>query len=263
MRRPPLRSQTILLSMLAVLLLATACGRQSAAVRIAGSTSVQPLAEVLAEAYAARGGGRVTIQGGGSTAGIQALQNGVADLGAVSRSLTADESGKGLRAHIIGYDVLVVAVHPTNPLQNLSREQLACVFSGEVRDWAELGGPSGRIHLFSREAGSGSREAFTALVGPVGRHALIQNNSGALRLAVMNDPQAIGYINLGSALLGGVKPLRIDGRAPEEAGYPLRRPLSLVSLGEPSGDVAAFLRFALSPEGQRLVREEGLVPVHE
>jgi phosphate transport system substrate-binding protein len=229
-------------------------------VRIAGSTSIQPLAEVLAEGYGRQGGGRVTIQGGGSTAGLQALQNGVATLGATSRRLTADESARGLVPHIIGYDVLTVVVHPSNPVDGLTRGELRLLFAGEVDRW---GGELGRVHLVSREAGSGSREAFRTMVGAISAKAIIQNSSGASRVAVMNDPQAVGYVSLGAALQGGVKALRIDGRAPGQSGYPLVRPLSLVTLGEPSGEVAAFLRFALSPAGQRLVREEGLVPVHE
>lgn len=248
---------------LALCLGLAACSRPPAGVRIAGSTSIQPLAEMLAEAYARQGGGRVTIQGGGSTAGLQALQTGVATLGAISRRLTPDESAQGLLPHIIGYDVLTLVVHPTNPVDGVTPDQLRRLFAGEIRDWAALGGDAGRVHLVSREAGSGSREAFREMVGPVSPKAIIQNSSGAIRVAVMHDPRAVGYVSLGAALMGGVKVLRIEGRAPGQSGYPLVRPLSLVTAGPPSGEVERFLRFALSPAGQRLVKEEGLVPVRE
>ncbi|MFZ5815627.1 MAG: phosphate ABC transporter substrate-binding protein [Bacillota bacterium] len=248
----------LLLLLLSVAL--AACARSPAAVRIAGSTSVQPLAEVLAEAYARQGGERVTIQGGGSTAGLQALRNGVATLAAVSRRLSAEESAQGLVPHIIGYDVLTVLVHPGNPVERLTLAQLRQLFAGEVTDWSDLGGRPGRVHLISREAGSGSREAFRELVGPVSPRAIIQNSSGAIRVAVMSDPQAIGYVSLGAARLGGVRPLIIDGKAPGQVGYPLLRPLILVTAGPPRGEEAAFLRFTLGPAGQRLVQEEGILP---
>ncbi|MFZ5827145.1 MAG: phosphate ABC transporter substrate-binding protein [Bacillota bacterium] len=254
--------RTMAVCCLLIVLLA-ACARPSVGLRIAGSTSVQPLAEVLAEEYRRAGGRRVSIQGGGSTAGLQALRNGVADLAAASRRLTPEELRQGLVPHVIGYDVLAIAVHPTNPVDELTRAQLRRLFAGEVTDWAELGGRPGPVHLFSREAGSGSRQAFREMVGPVSATALVQSSSGAIRVAVMHDPQAVGYISLGAVQQGGVKALRIAGRAPGQNGYPLVRPLSLVTMGEPQGEAEGFLRFALSPAGQRLVREEGVLPISE
>lgn len=224
---------------------------------------MQPVAEVLAEAYGKAGGSRVSIQGGGSTAGVQAVLNGVAQVGAISRELTADERAKGLVEHPIAYDVLAVVVHPANPLNGLTGRQLQAVFGGTVTDWGHLKGTNGSIHLVSREAGSGSREAFRALVGPVSDRAIIQNSSGAIRVAVMDDPQAIGYVSMGTLRLGRLKALAVGGRLPGEQGYPLMRPLSLVTKGRPAGEAAKFLSFALSAAGQQLLAEEGLMPVGE
>ncbi len=248
---------------LVVALAVAGCGRPSVGLRVAGSTSIQPVAEVLAEAYAEQGGKRVSVQGGGSTAGVQALLSGVADLAAISRNLTADEAAQGLRAHIIARDLLVIAVHESNPVTALSVSELRRVFAGKVGDWAELGGRPGRIHLVSREAGSGSREAFRSLVGPVSPKAIIQNSAGAIRVAVMYDPQAVGYVSLGALGLGGIRSVGIDGRLPGSEGYPLVRPLALVTKGVPAGEAAAFLRFARSPAGQRLVRDEGFLPIDQ
>jgi len=250
-----------LVSAMLVALVVAGCGRSSVGVRVAGSTSIQPVAEVLAESFVKQGGARVSIQGGGSTAGVQALRSGVADLAAVSRDLTAEEVGQGLRPHVVALDVLVIAVHPSNPVTELSVGDLSRLFAGEVNDWADLGGRPGRIHLVSREAGSGSREAFRSLVGPVSPAAIIQNSAGAIRVAVMHDPGAVGYVSLGALGLGGIKPVRVNGRLPGEAGYPLVRSLALVTMGAPAGEAARFLHFARGPEGQRLVREEGLLPV--
>jgi phosphate transport system substrate-binding protein len=241
-----------------------ACAPSKAGLRLAGSTSVQPLAEVLAEAYTREHGGRVTMQGGGSTAGVQAVLNGVVSLGAISRRLTPAEASRGLVEHTIGYDVLTVVVHRDNPVRNLTRAQLRRLFSGEVTDWQQVGGRPGPVHLVTREAGSGSREAFRSLVGPIGPHAIVQSSSGAIRVAVVDDPQAVGYVSLGVARMGGLKALQIDGKPAGAPGYALTRPLSLVSLGSPQGEAAAFIHFARSPQGQNLISEEGLVPLrHE
>jgi phosphate transport system substrate-binding protein len=245
---------------LPLLVLLAACASSGRGLRVAGSTSVQPLAEILAEAYTRSGGGRVSIQGGGSTAGVQAVLHGVAGLGAVSRRLAPEESAQGLVAHTIGYDLLTVVVHPTNPLAAISRARLGRLFSGVAADWRDVGGPPGPVYLVSREAGSGSREAFRSLVGPVSPRALIQSSAGAIRVAVMANPQAIGYVSLPVARMGGLKALAVDGRRPDEPGYPLVRPVSFVTLGPPQGEAAAFLRFVASPAGRELIREEGLVP---
>ncbi len=253
------RQTVLILSLLAALL--AGCGRSSVGLRIAGSTSLQPLAEMLAEGYQAAGGARVSAQGVGSTAGLQALRTGVADLATISRRLTPEEVREGFRAHVIAWDVLAIAVHPSNPVEGLTLAELRRLFSGEIRDWAELGSPAGRVHLISREAGSGSREAFRELVGPIHPLTAVQNSNGVIRLAIRNDPAAVGYLSLGVARAGGVKLVRVDGRLPGEPGYPLVRPLSLVTLGPPSGEARAFLMYALSPAGQRLVADEGLLPV--
>jgi len=239
------------------------CRSAPAGLQIAGSTSVQPVAEVLAEAYAGNGGGRVSIQGGGSTAGVQAVLSGVAAVGAVSRRLTPAEKAGGLQEHVIAYDVLTVVVHADNPLKGLSRRQLGALFAGAVTDWSQLKGAPGAVHIVSREAGSGSREAFRDLVGPVSPRAIIQNSAGAVRVAVMDNPQAVGYVSLGTLRMGRLKALAVDGQRPGEPGYPLVRPLSLVTKGPPVGEAARFIRFALSPVGQEVMAEEGLVPVHE
>ena len=215
---------------------------------------------MLAEAYQAAGGARVSVQGLGSTAGLQAVRSGVADLAAVSRRLTPQEVAEGFQAHVIAYDVLAIAVHPSNPVEGLSLAEVRRLFAGEIRDWRELGGPAGRVHLISREAGSGSREAFRELVGPIHPLAAVQSSNGVIRRIVATDPAAVGYLSLGVARTGGVKLLRVDGRLPGEPGYPLMRPLSLVTLGPPAGEARAFLAFALSPAGQRLAAEEGMLP---
>ncbi|HEY8347000.1 MAG TPA: phosphate ABC transporter substrate-binding protein [Symbiobacteriaceae bacterium] len=251
-----------MVALLALVLTLIGCTGTASGLRIAGSTSLQPVMERLAEGYRKAGGGRVIVQGGGTTAGVQAVLAGVAGLGAASRRLTAAESEQGLVEHIIAWDVLTVVVHPDNPVgrRGLTLAQLQALFRGEVTDWATVGGAPGPVHLVTREAGSGSREAFRSLVGPVSPRAIVQNSAGGIRMTVMGDPRAIGYVSLGVARMGGVVAVPIDGKRPGEPGYPLVRPLSLVTLGPPRGEAAAFLRYIRSPEARRLIMEEGLVP---
>lgn len=227
---------------------------------LAGSTSVQPLAELLAEAFERSGGSRVLVQGGGSTAGVRAVESGVAHLGMISRRLTPGERAGGLIEHRMALDVLAIAVHPRNRLGAISLSDLQALFGGRVRDWSALGVAAGPVYLVSREAGSGSREAFRDLVGPVSPAALVQPSSGAIRAAVMRSPGAIGYLSYGAARLGGVKLLAVAGRRPGQPGYPLVRPFSLVSRGPLTGPAAAFLRFLDSPAARRLLEDEGFVP---
>jgi len=249
------------LTSLLVMLGSAACAGRPSGLTVAGSTSAQPVTEVLAEAFAATGGPRVRVQGGGSTAGVHAVLARVAEVAAVSRGLVPEETRRGLQAHIIAYDVLSIVVHPANRVAALSARQVRAVFSAEVSDWAVVGGHAGRIHVISREAGSGSREAFRELVGPIHATALVQGSAGAIRAAVAQDPQAIGFVSLGAAQAGGVKAVAVDGRLPGSPGYRLVRPLALVTLGSPTGAAEAFIAFARGPVGQRVVEREGLVPV--
>lgn len=245
-----------LMGLLAVLL--TSCGRPGRVTTVAGSTSVQPLVEVLAEAYARAGGERVRIQGGGSAAGIRAVQDGVATVGASSRHLSPAEAN-GLQVHLVALDALVVIVHPSNPVSAMTVAQVRQIFTGAVRRW-----PDGRsIRLLTREHGSGTREAmvgFLAPAGPIDRRALVMNAGGAIRAAVAADPQAVGYVSIAALSDGGVRPVLIGGVDPTPDNvrggrYPLSRPFLLITK---EGD--GFVRFALGPVGRGIVESEGMVP---
>ncbi|MFH1708478.1 MAG: phosphate ABC transporter substrate-binding protein [Planctomycetota bacterium] len=248
-------------------LLTAGCGRkETTKVNAIGSTSIQPFAELLADAYQKTSPGtQVEVQGGGSTAGIQALASGIADIGMCSRSLNAEEQPL-YTAITIARDGLAVIVHPSNPAGALTLDQVRKLFSGETANWKELGGPDLAVRIILREEGSGTREAFTKLVMKDGRfsdHALVQESNGAVKELVKNDPAAVGYMSLG--LVGAdVKDLMIDGAKPVAAEvtsgkYPLARPFLFVVKGTPPPHVQAFIDFVLSPAGQALLVKEGLV----
>lgn len=235
---------------------------------VAGSSSVQPVAEAWARGFEAiNPGTRIRVQTGGSTAGIRAVTDGAADIGTVSRKLDPNETGR-LRAVTVARDVLAVAVHPSNRLENVSTDQLRDIFEGRITDWSALGGAPGRITLVAREAGSGTREAFETLVlggRPTDYRAVVQNAPGAVRRAVASDPAAIGYLSLAVAD-PSIKTLRVDGTEPglheiQSGRYPLTRDFLLVTGPVPHDGAQEFIRFILSPDGQALAAREGLIPI--
>jgi phosphate transport system substrate-binding protein len=267
----PLLAMAVLMVLLAALMLTGGCQPSSqTATRplcIAGSTSVQPFAEKLAEIYMHRHpGARIDVQGGGSSAGIYAATNGAADLGASSRELLGEE--KKLHEIPIAYDGIAVIVHPSNPLTNITLDQIRQIFRGAVRNWHALGLPSHDIDLITREEGSGTREAFEHLV--MGQHeitpaALVQDSNGSVREIVAGDPYSIGYISAG-LVNQQVKALAINGVLPtreniKSHAYKLVRRFLLVSRATPTGSCQAFLNFVLGPNGQKILENEGLVGV--
>lgn len=241
------------------------CQKPQGGLTVAGSTSVQPFAEMLAEEYMAHHREKkVFVQGGGSSAGIEAVRTGAADIGMSSRRLMASE--KELIPAPIAYDAIAVIVNPQNPLNDLSVEQIRGIFSGRLTNWKEVGGRNHSLTMVTREEGSGTREAFQKMV--MGKHeislgGLVQDSNGAIRQVVSDDPNAIGYISLG-LVDKTVKALRINGIQPNlenimKSRYKIIRPFLFVFRTSPEGLAKDFLDFILSAEGQKLLRQEGLI----
>jgi phosphate transport system substrate-binding protein len=237
---------------------------------IAGSTSVQPFAEKLAEEYTRRRPQVfIDVQGGGSSAGIYAARQGAADLGASSRELVPQE--KDLVEIPIAYDGIAIIVHKRNPLTNLTIDQIRQVFQGKITDWAALGLAPHPIHLITREEGSGTRNAFEELVmgkdAEITPIALVQDSNGSVREIVATDPHALGYISMG-LVDPRVKALAVDGVTPtrehvKDRDYKLVRRFLLVARDLRPGPCQSFVNFILSAQGQSLLEAEGLVGVEE
>lgn len=263
--------------------LATAgCGKQEASappqqptpglsgtLTVAGSTSVQPFSEVLAEEFmAANKEVQINVQGGGSSVGIESAVSGAAGIGAVSRSVTSEEKAKGLVDTIIALDGIAIVVHPSNAISSISTADVMNIYLGNIKNWKQLGGLDAPITVVTREDGSGTREAFTSLVmnkKDIISTAIVQNSTGAVRTTVAGDKNAIGYVSL-SSLNQEVKALQVDEIAANEANvkngtYKLQRPFIYVTKGEPSGLAKAFIDYVLSPQGQQLIVEEGAITV--
>jgi phosphate transport system substrate-binding protein len=243
------------------------CQRSKAGITVAGSTSVEPFAELLAEEYMSHHPkSHIYVQGGGSTAGIEAAITRAANIGMSSRNLISDE--KKLYAVTIARDAIAIIVHPTNPIENLSLGQIREVFSEKITNWKDLGGSLHRIDIVTREEGSGTRESFQKFVmekEDISLGALVQDSNGAVRQVISNDASAIGFISLG-LVNDQVKVIKVSGVEPNlnnvySGKYKLVRPFLFVFNGEPLGEAKSFLDFVLSPPAQKLLLKEGLVPI--
>jgi len=259
--------------MVAVLLTTglTAAGCPPPGINIAGSASVQPVSERLAKAYMEKHPGvTIHVGGGGSSLGIKTVADGIIDIGNSSRELMASEieNWPELITHLLCRDGIMVIVHPNQKVANLTTEQIRGIYAGEITDWAQVGGAPGAIAVISREAGSGTRAVFEKMImgeKKITLGAIFHLSAGMVRTAVAETPLGIGYISY-PYLDPSTKALAIDGVAPTmenlKAGtYPLVRPLYKLTMGEPTGLVKDFLDFALSPEGQEIVEQEGFIPI--
>jgi phosphate transport system substrate-binding protein len=234
---------------------------------IAGSTSVQPFAEKLAEIYIELNPREVVnVQGGGSTAGIKACREKAAQIGTSSRDLHPEE--KDLKKIIIAWDGIAIIVHPQNPIKEITPKQLQGIFSGKIRFWSELGGAKKPIFFVTREEGSGTRDAFESLVMKkmeISNEALVEDSNGAVREIVGHNPFSIGYISFG-IVNHQVKALSVNSTPPslttiKKREYQLTRPFLFV-INEPATPQAdRFIQFVLSKEGQHILEKEGLVGI--
>jgi phosphate transport system substrate-binding protein len=258
------------IAILLVLALAlTACGGSAATtITMAGSTTVQPLAEELANNFTAtRTDVEIIVSGGGSSVGIQSAADGTVDIGMASRDLKPEEENLGLVVHIIARDGIAIISHPSQNVTNLSKNQTKLIFAGTITNWAGVGGDDATINVYAREEGSGTRAAFEEMVMKgtnITATALLFPSNGALRTAVAGDPNGIGFISFGY-LDDSVKAFAIDGveatveNAKNET-YPIVRPLLLLTKGAPTGKVQEFINFCLGPVGQAIVAEH-YIPV--
>jgi len=201
--------------------------------------------------------------------GFKEVVDGISDIGALSRELKTDEKGQVVE-HVIARDGIAIVVHPSNPVSNLTKEQVRDIFAGNITNWNEVGGPNLKIVVISREEGSGTRSAFEEMVMEgelITEDAIIQNSNGAIKTAVAGDQyySSIGFLSFGY-LDSSVKALSINGTPAtvenaKSGVYPIVRPLLFVTKEEPEGLVKEFIDFCLSEEGQAIVEEEGYLSV--
>lgn len=243
------------------------CGRAREGISLAGSASVQPLAESLALAYMEKNPEvTISVSGGGSTVGVKSAWEGIVDIGMCSRELQPGEPE--LITFVIARDGLVVIVHPANELEGLTRTEVRDIFNGKITNWKDSGSEDRAIVVVSREEGSGTRATFEEwIMGDklITRRAIILPSNGAIWANVAGNPAAIGYISF-SIVNPSVRALTLDGveataENVETGVYPLVRPYYFLTKQEPTGEVKKFIDFCLGQEGQRIVAGEGYVLV--
>ncbi len=238
----------------------------SGSIKEAGSTSVLPLAEALAaEFMKLHKDVRVETGGGGSGAGVKQCVAGTVDLGAISRDLKLTESD--LISYPVARDAVAVIVNSANPVSGLKIEDVAGIYSGKVTDWSQVGGKAGKITVIAREEGSGTRDAFEEKVmnkEKIISGAYLKNSNGEVQAAVTQDASAIGFVSLG--YISGVKALDLNGikcniDTCKDGTYPVLRRLFFITKAIPSLAVTEFINFARSDAGQKIVEENGFVPL--
>jgi phosphate transport system substrate-binding protein len=242
---------------------------------IKGSTTVLPIAQAALEAYMKKNPGvQISLSGGGSGEGIKALIDKTTDIATSSREIKKEEitlaETKGVKpvTHVVAYDAIIPVVHPKNKVTNLSIDQLSQIYQGKITNWKEVGGEDLKIVVISRDSSSGTFESWDHFImkkAKVTPQAQMLASNGAIVTAVSKNRYAIGYLGMGY-VNKSLKPLPVDGvKASVETAlskkYPLSRELYMYTDGEPAGEVAKFIAFVKSADGQKIVAKEGFVPL--
>lgn len=243
----------------------------SGSVSMAGSTSMEKLANAAAEAFMEKYPGvSVTAEFTGSGAGIESVLAGSVDIGNSSRSLKDEEKSAGAVENIVAIDGIAVVSDPANTVDDLTKDQLIAIYKGETKNWKELGGADQAIVVVGREAGSGTRGAFEELLGieDACKYANELDSTGAVMAKVASTPGAIGYVSL-DVVDDTVKSMKLEGVEATEANikagdYFLSRPFVMATKGEISEQTEAtqeFLNWMKSEEGKEVIKGVGLITV--
>ena len=233
-----------------------------------GSTSMEKVIGALSESFMANNADTtVTYNPTSSGSGITAVQEGTCDIGLSSRALKDEEKAAGLKETVLAYDGIAIIVHPDNPVSDLSLEQIAKLYTGEITNWKDVGGNDAQVVLIGREAASGTRDGFESITGTKDKCQYRQEltSTGDVITTVRQNPDAIGYASLAS-IKDSVKALDVDGVTPGEdtvkdGSYKVQRPFVLVTVeGKALSPVAqAFFDYATSPDAAAIIAKAGAV----
>ena len=249
----------------------TGCGNSklSGTVATDGSTSMEKVIGALGESFMNENDGiQFTYNPTGSGSGITAVSEGRCDIGLSSRSLKDEEKAQGLTETVLALDGIAVVVNPENQVNDLSIEQIASIYTGEITNWSEVGGADAEIVVIGREAGSGTRDGFESITKTSEKCQYRQEltSTGDVITTVSQNPDAIGYTSL-SAVKDNVKALSVGGVAPSEetvkdGSYAIQRPFVLVTRdGVKLSDAAqAFFDYVTSDKVADIITGAGVVP---
>ena len=235
-----------------------------------GSTSMEKVIMSLGESFQANNKGiSVGYNPTGSGSGITAVSEGRCDIGLSSRALKDDEKASGLKETVLALDGIAIIVNPENKISDLTLEQIAKIYTGQITNWKEVGGDDAEIVLIGREAGSGTRDGFESITGTTDSCKYRQEltSSGDVITTVAGNPNAIGYASLAS-VKDSVKALSVGGVAPTEATvsdgtYAVQRPFVLVTKegAELSAAAKLFFDYATSKDAAEIISAAGAVPI--
>ena len=260
----------ITMVMAAVMLLSvfTGCGgKAESSVTTDGSTSMEKVIGALGEAFQNDTGISFTYNPTGSGSGIKAVQEGRCDIGLSSRELKAEEKEAGLTGTVLAYDGIAIIVNPENPVSDLSLGDIAKIYTGEITNWADVGGSDAEIVLIGREAGSGTRDGFESVTGTedMCKYRQELTSTGDVITTVSKNPNAIGYASAAS-VKDSVKTVTVDGvSATEEniknGSYAVQRPFVLVTRTDvPLSDAALkFFTYITSADANEIISAAGVV----
>ena len=241
----------------------------SGKVSLNGSTSMEKFVNALSEGIKEKYPNlQLEAQFTGSGAGLEAVASKTTDIGDSSRALTDEEKAKGLEENIVAIDGIATITNKSNKVTNLTKDQLAKIYTGQITNWKDLGGQDEAIVVIGREAGSGTRGAFEELLGIEDQCQYAQelNETGAVLAKVAKTSGSISYVSL-DVLDDTVSPLQLDGVEPSEktvkdGSYALQRPFVMATNGkisEQSKQVQAVFDFINSDDGQKIIKKVGLV----
>ena len=236
---------------------------------LSGSTSMEKVCEALAETFMEKYPDvTVTVEYTGSGAGIESVTNKMVDIGNSSRALKDTEKEKGVVENVIAIDGIAVITNNSNEVENLTKEDLIKIYTGEIKNWKELGGKDENIVVLGREAGSGTRGAFEELLGIVDScvYAGELDSTGCVKAKVASTEGTIGYVSL-DVVDDTVKALKLDGVEATEANikagsYLLSRPFVMATNGEISAQneiVQTWFDYIKSAKGQEVIKSVGLI----
>ncbi len=244
-------------------------------IKISGSTTVLPIGQKAAEVFMKiHPGVRISVAGTGSGDGIKGMLDKTNDIAMSSRGLKGREiklaAKRGFKPvkHVVGLDCIVPVVHPGNPVKNLTVKQLRDIYTGKIKTWKAVGGWNKPIVVISRDSSSGTFEVWHKKVlhkKRVRRDAQLQASNGAVAQAVAGNKYALGYVGIGY-LNPKLKALTVSGvkASPQTAmsgKYPVARQLYMFTRGAPTGVAKQFLDFVKGPQGKKIVKAEGFIPV--
>jgi phosphate transport system substrate-binding protein len=260
-----------------ILILAGSSAVAAERIGINGSTTVLPISQAIAEAYMDENPNvNISISGGGSGNGIKALVDQMTDIAQSSRWIKHSEIENAVKngnypvPFAIAHDAIIPVVHPDNPVDNLSLDQLKAIYEGKVRNWKDVGGEDRDIVIISRDSDSGTYVVWNEVVlkgSRVSPRAQLLPSNGAITQTISGNRNAIGYIGIGY-LNDNLKSITVDGIKPSpettiSGEFPVSRTLWLFTNGWPKGETLRFINFALHPDkGQKLVEKTGYIPLY-